>query len=298
MDFFNMSPAPPPPPPPPGPDGGEGEDEDEPTKTFFGGVHHFIDEGVDHMKHGFHIHGGSTHILKRSANSLWPLLKIIALWLVFLLLQLGLAKSQRCSMEWWIFWASQTLICFVVTAIVVYYQVWMLKSDRDHLDTGMRVLLLSGNSPDKKEHGVATLLKVVSVMVAAGVLAGLLGIGGALIFNPFLLGMGIHPQVTASTAVLMILFSSSCIALSFSFQGMLNLSYVAVFAPIGFAASLLGVTIVGRIVKKTGRASIIIIILVGLISLGTLLTVVQGGYRSFLEIRSGQGIGFKPFCST
>ena len=38
---------------------------------------------------------------------------------------------------------------------------------------------------------------VVAVMAFAGFLAGLLGIGGALIFNPVLLQVGVHPQVRA-----------------------------------------------------------------------------------------------------
>ena len=39
---------------------------------------------------------------------------------------------------------------------------------------------------------------VVLVMVLSGLCAGLLGIGGALVFNPFLLQMGVHPQVRIS----------------------------------------------------------------------------------------------------
>ena len=38
--------------------------------------------------------------------------------------------------------------------------------------------------------------QVVAVVAAAGFIAGLLGIGGALIFNPFLLQLGVHPQVS------------------------------------------------------------------------------------------------------
>ena len=44
----------------------------------------------------------------------------------------------------------------------------------------------------------------------------------------------------ASTSVLMILFSSSAIAISLSFQGLLNVHYAAVFAPACFLGSLLG----------------------------------------------------------
>ena len=47
--------------------------------------------------------------------------------------------------------------------------------------------------------------------------------------------------MTASTSVLMILFSSSAIALSFYFQGLLNTSYAQILAPLCFLASLIGV---------------------------------------------------------
>ena len=43
---------------------------------------------------------------------------------------------------------------------------------------------------------------VVFVMVMSGMCAGLLGIGGALVFNPFLLQMGVHPQVCLAVLVL------------------------------------------------------------------------------------------------
>lgn len=44
----------------------------------------------------------------------------------------------------------------------------------------------------------AKLLRVVGVIAGSGFIAGLLGIGGALIFNPFLLQLGVHPQARNS----------------------------------------------------------------------------------------------------
>ena len=46
-----------------------------------------------------------------------------------------------------------------------------------------------------------------------------------------------------------------------------------------------------------GRTSIIIIILTGLILLGTLLTAVLGSLRAWEGIQHGTRAGFKPFCS-
>ena len=45
--------------------------------------------------------------------------------------------------------------------------------------------------------------------------AGMLGIAGAMIFNPVLLAMGVHPQVVAATAIVIVLFGSGAISLSF-----------------------------------------------------------------------------------
>jgi hypothetical protein len=49
-----------------------------------------------------------------------------------------------------------------------------------------------------KQRTVRKLAMVVGVMAFAGFLAGLLGIGGALIFNPVLLQLGVHPQARAA----------------------------------------------------------------------------------------------------
>ena len=104
-------------------------------------------------------------------------------------------------------------------------------------------------------------------------------------------------QVVASSAVLMILFSSSSIAISLSFEHLLNASYALVFAPVAFAGSLLGVVVLGRLIRATGRPSITIWILTGLIAAGTVLTAGLGSVRAWSNIEHGGRSGFKPFCA-
>lgn len=239
---------------------------------------------------------GMADIKSHICSSWLPLLSLVALWVVFLGLKLGMSRSEKCTPPYFEFWGGQTLLCVVVTVGVVLKQVRQLEYREDTMDSGMRQLLLGQNNERTQAQGVGKLLQAVVIMVIAGATAGLLGIGGALIFNPFLLAMGVHPQVTASTAVLMILFSSSSISLSFYFQGMLNTSFATVFAPTCFVASLVGVTVVGNIVRRTGRASLIIIILVLLIIFGTLLTAILGSMQVFEDLRTWQNIGFKGFC--
>ena len=47
---------------------------------------------------------------------------------------------------------------------------------------------------------VKVLLVAVGILALAGATAGLLGIGGALIFNPYLLQLGMDPRVCLSLA--------------------------------------------------------------------------------------------------
>jgi uncharacterized membrane protein YfcA len=85
--------------------------------------------------------------------------------------------------------------------------------------------------------------------------AGLLGIGGGMIVNPLLLEFGIHPHVAAATSTLMVLFSSSSAALSFGFSRLLNMQFALVFGLCCLGASIVGVLVVSRIVKRSGKVS-------------------------------------------
>ncbi len=127
---------------------------------------------------------------------------------------------------------------------------------------------------------------LISVVVLLGDLNHFLHFGT----EPFLV------QVVAPTAVVMILFSSSTIALSYFFSGELNTQYAWVFSPICFVAAFIGVTMIGRVVRRSGRASLLIFILTGLIAVGTVLAAGFGGHRAYLDIRSGKNIGFDSFC--
>ena len=84
-------------------------------------------------------------------------------------------------------------------------------------------------------------------------IAGLLGISGASIINPLLLEFGVHPQAAAATSTLMVLFTSSSAALSFGFGHQLNLQFALTFGLCCMGASLAGVVLVQRVVKRSGK---------------------------------------------
>lgn len=69
----------------------------------------------------------------------------------------------------------------------------------------------------------ATQIGVVSLI--AGIAAGALGIGGGLIMNPFMLAIGIRPEISTACSNFMILFSSSISFLQFAIAGVVTIDY-------------------------------------------------------------------------
>lgn len=63
-----------------------------------------------------------------------------------------------------------------------------------------------------------------------------------------------------------------------------------------FVASLAGVWLVGMAVRRSGRASYVVVILTCIIGLGALLTGVFGGRKAIEALEAHQGIGFHAFC--
>ncbi|KAK9832849.1 hypothetical protein WJX81_007097 [Elliptochloris bilobata] len=221
------------------------------------------------------------------------LLFVLALWAVYLATELWKARNNRCSTGYFLAYGTQAAVLLVVTATMMWHKARKMEQHRPLMDPELAAIL----SNNGKGAPIRTLIKVSSIMAFAGACAGLLGIGGALIFNPVLLQLTVNPQVCASTSVLMILFSSSAIAISLGFQGLLNVHYAAVFAPTCFLGSLLGVTIVGRLIKSSGRTSIIVILLTVLITIGAFVTAVFGVIHTVQRYQElGHLPGFSPFC--
>lgn len=55
----------------------------------------------------------------------------------------------------------------------------------------------------------------------AGIVAGLIGIGGGMVLGPLMLIMGIHPVVSSATTATMIVLTSSSVAILFITSGIL-----------------------------------------------------------------------------
>jgi uncharacterized membrane protein YfcA len=129
----------------------------------------------------------------------------------------------------------------------------------------------------------------------AGIVAGLIGIGGGMVLGPLMLVMGIYPRVSTATTATMIVLTSSSVAILYVTSGLVPWQYAVTFFCTCFTGALVGKTKIDQHVKKTGKASILIFLLAMIIALATFGALVI----AFLRLNAADWCfaGFNAFCS-
>ena len=86
-----------------------------------------------------------------------------------------------------------------------------------------------------------TLAKVLFLGLGGGFVAGALGLGGGVLFNPLLLTMGVPPMVSKATSLYLITFSKVITCIVYFIYGHLIIDYSAWVAFVSVIGGLSGV---------------------------------------------------------
>ena len=100
-----------------------------------------------------------------------------------------------------------------------------------------------------------------------GWVAGALGLGGGVIFNPLLLAMGVPPKVSSATGMYLITFSKIVTSVIYFLYGELVIDYALWCAFTATLGSILGLASVNWYMRKFGRQSIIVFCLTLILAL-------------------------------
>ena len=97
---------------------------------------------------------------------------------------------------------------------------------------------------------------------------------GGFLFTPLFLDFGIPPSVAAGTSLYMAMFATLSSAILFMFNGYIIYQFAFWLAAFTIAGTIAGLTIVGNMIKKSGKTGILIwllafVILVSCVSEGT-----------------------------
>ena len=235
-------------------------------------------------------------VKQREQSSKWPIFFVVLLWTVvaaFTLVRGGhpirpsLAGVVICSATFWVL----TLIQIPLLGGFVYVPAKTLGEDY-----AIKVRLGRDKERGQIQWTKFHLWAFPFLSLAAGILGGMLGLGGGMFMGPILLQLGMLPQVAAATSATTVLISSSAAALNFYVIGMLLEDYAGWYMAIGFIATIFGSTLVSYLIKKYNRTSIIIIVIVVLIAIATLLLLVVGGIQLSKDLKTGEHLAFTGYC--
>ncbi|CAL8132084.1 unnamed protein product [Prunus armeniaca] len=164
-----------------------------------------------------------------------------------------------------------------------------------NLYKGRRVIASKGEETTKWP-----LYKLVSYCAcgtAAGMLGGLLGLGGAFMLGPMFLEMGIPPQVSSATATFAMTFSSSMSVVEYYLLNRFPVPYALYFAAVTTVSAIAGQHVAGKVIKKLGRASLIIFILAFTVFVSSLMLGGIGVKNMIKNIEHKDSLGFQNICT-
>jgi hypothetical protein len=104
-------------------------------------------------------------------------------------------------------------------------------------------------------------LKMSLTCMVAAICCGLTGIAGGMVLGPLFLSYGMLPQVMGATNQYITMISSMSVFIQFCLLGSVNYSYAAIFGVTSLFAAALGITLINKFVRKSGRQSVILIFL-------------------------------------
>ena len=136
------------------------------------------------------------------------------------------------------------------------------------------------------------------IAVIGGMISSLVGLGGGVVFNPLMIGFGVHPQVSTSTSMYMIMLSTFSAVVQFLWLKILPIDYTIGFGIVVILATILGNIAINNIIKKLGTPSSLTLFIAGVM---IMCTVIVFGYSIFDVIgraKRGENLfSFKSYWS-
>lgn len=217
-------------------------------------------------------------------NVYWKELGLLVfVWVAFLGLQISKNQTTTCST---IYWVLQLMQIPVSVGVSMFEAISLYK--------GRRVIASKG--ADGKNFKVHQLVLYCACGVLAGVVGGLLGLGGGFIMGPMFLEMGVPPQVSSATATFAMTFSSSMSVVEYYLLKRFPIPYAVYFVVVATIAAFIGQHVVRRLIILFGRASLIIFILAFMIFVSAISLGGVGISNMIGKIERHEYMGFENLC--
>ncbi|KAL3346087.1 hypothetical protein AABB24_024837 [Solanum stoloniferum] len=217
-------------------------------------------------------------------NVYWKELGLLMfVWVAFLAIQIVKTYTVTCSIGYWILNLLQVP---VAVSVSLYEAVCLYK--------GTRVIASKGKEiTNWKPH---LLFFYCCCGIVAGIVGGLLGLGGGFILGPLFLELGIPPQVASATSTFSMTFSSSMSVVQYYLLKRFPVPYATYFVSIATIAAVVGQHVIRRVIALLGRASIIIFILAMTIFTSAVSLGGVGVANMIEKLENKDYMGFDNLC--
>uniref|UniRef100_A0A7N0U9E9 Sulfite exporter TauE/SafE family protein n=1 Tax=Kalanchoe fedtschenkoi TaxID=63787 RepID=A0A7N0U9E9_KALFE len=217
-------------------------------------------------------------------NVCWKELGLLVfVWVAFLALQISKNYTTTCSLAYWVL----NLLQIPVSVGVSLYEAVSLYK-------GRRVIASKGDTGTTFK--VHQLVLYLACGVLAGMVGGLLGLGGGFILGPMFLELGVPPQVSSATATFAMTFSSSMSVVEYYLLNRFPVPYALYFVAVATLAAFIGQHVVRRLIIILGRASLIIFILAFTIFVSAISLGGVGISNMIGKIERHEYMGFDNLC--
>ncbi|KAE9599457.1 putative transmembrane protein TauE [Lupinus albus] len=191
--------------------------------------------------------------------------------------------TANCSTTYWVL----NLLQIPVSIGVSTYEAVSLYN-------GRRMISSIGNGGGN--YSVFQLVIYCLLGVLAGIVGGLLGLGGGFIMGPLFLELGVPPQVSSATATFAMTFSSSMSVVEYYLLKRFPIPYAIYFTIVATIAAVVGQHIVRKLIILFGRASLIIFILAFTIFISAITLGGVGIVAMVKKIENHEYMGFDNLC--
>lgn len=141
------------------------------------------------------------------------------------------------------------------------------------------------------------IVQMLSIALVAGVLSGMVGLGGGVIFNIVLLEFGVNPLVSSATGMYMVMLATLSSSILFIMEGKMLYGYAIFLGLCMSVAAIIGLKSVDKLMKKYGRPSLLVIVLAGVIIAGTFTTSGLSIVQIVSDYEDGKNlVKFNSYC--
>ena len=204
----------------------------------------------------------------------------------------SIIKVKKCSFYFWLIFFIFISFCLIFTRIF-YSRV------KDEAKIRPNILLLQNpnefniTSPTVENK----INKIIFYCFMAGVISGMLGIGGGILMAPLMLELGINPKVATSTSNLFLIFTSFSNTCLYMMAGNLIIKYALMYGILCGLFSYLGSNVLTDYVEKTGKNSVLIWTLLGISIISLIILPINAITHAFYDLKCGNSIlVFNKFC--